>query len=121
MEKPHKHWCEDNVLLTSILVGIGAWVLDATLDTLLFSRDEFLHSLLLDVTPHEVFFRLFILIVIVLFGFFMRGTLMRRRAAEEVGSPLPELSMGMTGDFEVAIEEGATLVRIGTALFGARG
>jgi pyridoxal phosphate enzyme (YggS family) len=31
-----------------------------------------------------------------------------------------ELSMGMTGDFEVAIEEGATLVRIGTAIFGAR-
>jgi uncharacterized pyridoxal phosphate-containing UPF0001 family protein len=30
---------------------------------------------------------------------------------------LKELSMGMTGDFEVAIEEGATLVRIGTALF----
>ncbi len=33
---------------------------------------------------------------------------------------LEELSMGMTGDFEVAIEEGATLVRIGTALFGSR-
>jgi pyridoxal phosphate enzyme (YggS family) len=32
-----------------------------------------------------------------------------------------ELSMGMTGDFEVAVEEGATLVRIGTALFGPRG
>jgi pyridoxal phosphate enzyme (YggS family) len=32
-----------------------------------------------------------------------------------------DLSMGMTGDFEVAIEEGATLVRIGTAIFGARG
>jgi PLP dependent protein len=31
-----------------------------------------------------------------------------------------ELSMGMTGDFEVAVEEGATLVRIGTALFGHR-
>jgi len=31
-----------------------------------------------------------------------------------------ELSMGMTGDFEVAIEEGATLVRIGTAIFGGR-
>jgi PLP dependent protein len=31
-----------------------------------------------------------------------------------------ELSMGMTGDFEVAIEEGATLVRVGTAIFGAR-
>ena len=33
---------------------------------------------------------------------------------------LPELSMGMTGDFEVAIQEGATLVRIGTAIFGER-
>lgn len=33
---------------------------------------------------------------------------------------MQELSMGMTGDFEVAVEEGSTLVRIGTALFGAR-
>jgi hypothetical protein len=37
-----------------------------------------------------------------------------------LGAPLPTLSMGMTGDFEVAIEEGATMVRIGTALFGPR-
>ena len=36
------------------------------------------------------------------------------------GVSLEELSMGMTGDFEVAIEEGATLVRIGTAIFGER-
>ena len=34
---------------------------------------------------------------------------------------MEELSMGMTGDFEVAIQEGATLVRIGTAIFGERG
>ncbi len=33
---------------------------------------------------------------------------------------LPELSMGMTADFEIAIEEGATLVRVGTAIFGER-
>ena len=33
---------------------------------------------------------------------------------------MKELSMGMTGDFEVAVEEGATLVRIGTAIFGGR-
>lgn len=33
---------------------------------------------------------------------------------------LPELSMGMSGDYEVAIEEGATLVRVGTAIFGER-
>ena len=37
-----------------------------------------------------------------------------------LGAPLPHLSMGMSGDFEAAIEEGATLVRIGTALFGPR-
>jgi pyridoxal phosphate enzyme (YggS family) len=36
------------------------------------------------------------------------------------GLELSELSMGMSGDFEIAIEEGSTLVRIGTALFGAR-
>jgi hypothetical protein len=35
-------------------------------------------------------------------------------------APLPELSMGMTHDFEVAIEEGATQVRLGTAIFGER-
>lgn len=36
------------------------------------------------------------------------------------GAPLPVLSMGMSHDFEVAIEEGATLVRVGTAIFGGR-
>jgi pyridoxal phosphate enzyme (YggS family) len=38
----------------------------------------------------------------------------------EGGEELAQLSMGMSSDFEVAIEEGATLVRVGTALFGAR-
>lgn len=37
-----------------------------------------------------------------------------------LGAPLPHLSMGMTGDFEVAIEEGATIIRLGSALFGER-
>ena len=39
---------------------------------------------------------------------------------EKTGHPLPHLSMGMTGDFEVAIEEGSTMVRVGTALFEER-
>jgi len=43
-----------------------------------------------------------------------------QRCEDLLGVALPCLSMGMTGDFEVAIEEGATLVRIGTALFGER-
>jgi pyridoxal phosphate enzyme (YggS family) len=45
---------------------------------------------------------------------------LRDQLREKFHLELPELSMGMSGDFEVAIEEGATLVRIGTALFGER-
>ena len=45
---------------------------------------------------------------------------LRDRLRGPTGLDLPELSMGMTDDFEVAVEEGATLVRIGTALFGKR-
>ncbi|CAN5888758.1 YggS family pyridoxal phosphate-dependent enzyme [soil metagenome] len=45
---------------------------------------------------------------------------LRDRIADALGTPLPVLSMGMSGDFEVAIECGATHVRVGTAIFGAR-
>jgi pyridoxal phosphate enzyme (YggS family) len=47
-----------------------------------------------------------------------------RAAREEfvhAGHPATELSMGMSGDYEIAVEEGATMVRLGTVLFGARG
>jgi PLP dependent protein len=45
---------------------------------------------------------------------------MRDRLAGATGLALSELSMGMTDDFEVAIEEGATIVRVGRAIFGER-
>ncbi len=45
---------------------------------------------------------------------------LRDELAQNLGQPLPELSMGMTGDFEAAIEEGATIVRVGTYIFGPR-
>jgi pyridoxal phosphate enzyme (YggS family) len=45
---------------------------------------------------------------------------LKERCEQALGAPLPHLSMGMSGDFEVAIEEGATIVRVGTALFGER-
>jgi len=45
---------------------------------------------------------------------------LRDQFATEFSLPLPQLSMGMSGDFLVAIEEGATLVRVGTAIFGKR-
>lgn len=46
---------------------------------------------------------------------------LRDRWRAQTGMNLDELSMGMTNDFEIAIEEGATWIRIGTALFGERG
>lgn len=45
---------------------------------------------------------------------------LRDKTQEALHFPLPELSMGMSHDFEVAIEEGATWIRVGTALFGER-
>lgn len=43
-----------------------------------------------------------------------------RRVLSEAGHPATELSMGMSDDFEIAVEEGATMVRLGSILFGAR-
>src|SRR5665213_949757 len=54
----------------------------------------------------------------------LRQTFAGARHARQVlagaGHPATELSMGMSNDYEIAVEEGATLVRIGSALFGAR-
>ncbi|HZC59349.1 MAG TPA: YggS family pyridoxal phosphate-dependent enzyme [Chthoniobacterales bacterium] len=44
----------------------------------------------------------------------------RDRLEQEFRFPLPNLSMGMSGDYRVAVEEGATFVRVGTAIFGER-
>ncbi len=52
--------------------------------------------------------------------FFVALRQIRDRLQDSEGVALPELSMGMSHDFSVAIQEGATLVRIGTALFGPR-
>jgi pyridoxal phosphate enzyme (YggS family) len=52
--------------------------------------------------------------------YFARTRELRDRAERRLGIALPELSMGMSADFETAIEEGSTMVRVGTALFGSR-
>ena len=53
-----------------------------------------------------------------------RGTFALLRTLRDTmvkwGHDLPELSMGMSGDYPAAVEEGATLLRLGTVLFGAR-
>jgi pyridoxal phosphate enzyme (YggS family) len=45
---------------------------------------------------------------------------LRDEAQQRLGKPLPILSMGMSGDFEVAVREGSTMLRLGTVLFGPR-
>ena len=52
--------------------------------------------------------------------FFVRLRDLRDELQRDFAVQLPHLSMGMTNDFEVAIEEGATLIRVGTAIFGER-
>jgi PLP dependent protein len=51
---------------------------------------------------------------------FRRLRELKSQCEELLGAPLPHLSMGMSGDFEVAVEEGATMIRIGSALLGPR-
>jgi len=50
-----------------------------------------------------------------------RGARDARAMLRAAGHPAEELSMGMSGDYLIAVEEGATMVRLGTVLFGARG
>ena len=50
-----------------------------------------------------------------------RGAREARALLQAAGHPADELSMGMSGDYLIAVEEGATMVRLGTVLFGARG
>ena len=52
--------------------------------------------------------------------YFRRLRELRDQLEQELGIGLPRLSMGMSGDYEVAVEEGATWVRLGTVLFGER-
>jgi pyridoxal phosphate enzyme (YggS family) len=52
--------------------------------------------------------------------FFRKLREIRDELEQRSGAKFPELSMGMSHDYQIAIEEGATIVRVGTALFGAR-
>jgi len=52
--------------------------------------------------------------------FFRELRRLRDRLADRFGRPFPELSMGMSHDYAIAVEEGSTEVRLGTALFGPR-
>lgn len=52
--------------------------------------------------------------------YFAEAREIRDQLSQRGGLPLPQLSMGMSGDFEAAISEGSTMVRVGSAIFGSR-
>ena len=52
--------------------------------------------------------------------YFARLRELRDDMVRRFGLPLPELSMGMSGDYREAVEEGATIIRVGTEIFGPR-
>ncbi len=74
---------EHKIVLSSILTGIAIWTLDALVDSGIFSRKSFLDSLILHVSPHELYFRLLMVLTIVVFSIAISGVLARRRIAEE--------------------------------------
>jgi PLP dependent protein len=102
-----------------IEVNLGAEVsktgvaLDAVANLLDASRDKVEIVGLMTIPPHAATPEL-------ARPYFARLREMRDRFAIQTGLALSELSMGMTDDFEIAIEEGATIVRVGRAVFGER-
>jgi PAS domain S-box-containing protein len=69
--------------MVALFVGLGAWVVDAAIDSRFFSHDSFLDSLILEIAPHELYFRLFIVLTITLFGIISARTLVQRKNAED--------------------------------------
>jgi PAS domain S-box-containing protein len=83
MVKLPKLLYEDKYIIAAIFAGLGAWVMDAAVDSQFFSHDSFLDSLILKVPSHELYFRLFIVMTIVLFAVISARTLTRRKHAED--------------------------------------
>ncbi|MDH4162934.1 MAG: PAS domain S-box protein [Nitrospirota bacterium] len=74
---------EDKVVLLSLLGAIGVWIMDAAIDAWVFGVGTFIESLITEISPHELYFRLFVLLSFFLFGTVISSTLARRKRAEE--------------------------------------
>ena len=74
---------ERRIVLFSVLAALSAWVIDAAMDAFVFRQGGFLDSLILEITPHELYFRLFLVVCFSIFGIVISGALARRRDAEE--------------------------------------
>ncbi len=80
--KPSIRTYETRIILAATGAALIAWVADAAVDSLVFGHGSFLGSLILEITPHELYFRLFIMLCFVSFGAVFAGALGRSRRAE---------------------------------------
>ncbi len=71
-----------NILIFSVLSGLLFWCIDAVFDSLVFSHQSLLNSLILDLSAHEFYFRLLFLIGIIVFGQFIANALEHRNKAQ---------------------------------------
>ncbi len=71
-----------NILIFSVLSGLLFWCIDAVFDSLVFSHQSLLDSLILDLSAHEFYFRLLFLIGIIIFGQFIANALEHRNKAQ---------------------------------------
>lgn len=81
--KPSSFRLEDRIIPLTVLVAAGIWMLDAAIDAWVFSDGVFLGSLLTEISPHEFYFRSFMVIALLLFGIVVSTTLRRRKYAED--------------------------------------
>jgi len=70
-------------LLFSVLAALAAWAVDAAVDSFVFGRGSFLDSLILEISPHELYFRLFLVTCFSIFGLVISRMLISRWDAEE--------------------------------------
>ncbi|MDA8099786.1 MAG: ATP-binding protein [Nitrospiraceae bacterium] len=74
---------EDKVVLLTLLAGFAAWVVDAVVDSVAFGGKSFLDSLIYAIDPHELYFRLFMVVCLFTFGVVISSVLAKQRIAEQ--------------------------------------
>ena len=71
------------IILYSVLCGLSLWIIDAVMDSLFFSRQSFMDSLLLEIDLHELYFRSLFFVSFVIFGIIIANALDRRKTAQD--------------------------------------
>ena len=74
---------EHKVMIFSLLIGLGLWIADALVDTYIFFEGSFTDSLIVHVTGHELYFRIFMLGAFVIFSVAISNFIRKQKISEE--------------------------------------